>query len=162
MLNSKDKKGMKYNSGFILSVLSVVLSLSSCADFMDRYPLDSPSTETFYSNDEEMTLALNGCYTNITFLAANVMPFELNLDMMSDIGWERTAGSQPQIVWQGSHNANSGIFYDIWNNYYKGIGRCNRLLEGMEKGRENHRAPKRSRDRLRPGFSGSGSVRSSL
>lgn len=128
---------MKYNSGFILSVLSVVLSLSSCADFMDRYPLDSPSTETFYSNDEEMTLALNGCYTNITFLAANVMPFELNLDMMSDIGWERTAGSQPQIVGQGSHNANSGIFYDIWNNYYKGIGRCNRLLEGMEKGREN-------------------------
>lgn len=128
---------MKYNSEFILSVLSVVLSLSSCADFMDRYPLDSPSTETFYSNDEEMTLALNGCYTNITFLAANVMPFELNLDMMSDIGWERTAGSQPQIVGQGSHNANSGIFYDIWNNYYKGIGRCNRLLEGMEKGREN-------------------------
>ena len=63
MLNSKGEKGMKYNSEFILSVLSVVLSLSSCADFMDRYPLDSPSTETFYSNDEEMTLALNGCYT---------------------------------------------------------------------------------------------------
>ncbi|MCD7850381.1 MAG: RagB/SusD family nutrient uptake outer membrane protein [Parabacteroides sp.] len=125
---------MKYNKFFMLVL--VTLMLSGCSGFMDRYPLDSPSTETFYSNSDEMMMALNGCYTRITFTPWSYMPFELSLDMMSDIGWDRTAG-QPQTIGQGAHNANSSGFYSIWENYYEGIGRCNRLLEGMEKGRNN-------------------------
>ena len=130
---------MKHNSitKSAFNLLSVILLFSSCTDFMNRYPLDSPSTETFYSNEEEMRMALNGCYSKLSFTPWNVMPFELSLDMMTDIGWKRTAGSQPQIIGQGGHDANTSAFYSIWDNYYTGIGRCNRLLEGMKKGKNN-------------------------
>jgi hypothetical protein len=127
---------MKHNNLFISATMIIVLILSGCSDFMDRFPLDSPSTETFYSNEEEMTMALNGCYSRLSFTPWNVMPFELNLDMMSDIGWERTAGSQPQTIGQGEHNASTPAFYTIWTHYYGGIGRCNRLLEGMTKNKD--------------------------
>jgi len=117
-------------------IIGLSILLSSCSSFMDRYPLDSPSTETFYSNKDEMNMALNGCYSKITYTAWSLMPYEMHLDMMSDIGWFR-GGYPSQTIAQGSHNANTGAFYEIWSTYYEGIGRCNRLLEGIEKNKSN-------------------------
>jgi len=119
----------------IVLVIISVCTLSGCADFMDRYPLDSPSTETFYSNKDEMTLALNGCYSDLVFTAWwSRMPLEMFLDEMTDIGWFRGG---TQVIGQGASNASTSEYYDIWSHYYEGIGRCNRLLEGMEKNKGN-------------------------
>lgn len=125
---------MKYN--IILISIVLVSVLPSCSGFMDRYPLDSPSSETFYSNKEEMIMALNACYERLTFTPWSQMPFEMHLDLMSDIGWDRTAEAT-QIIGQGSHDASTYGFFQIWSNYYDGIGRCNRLLEGMEKNKSS-------------------------
>jgi hypothetical protein len=122
---------MKYIK-IAISAIVLSFSLSSCSEFMDRYPLDSPSTETFYSTEEEMTMALNGCYSNCLFMTA-YMPYPMFLDMASDIGWYRSTSHAFTQIGNGSHTASTAMFYSIWTHYYNCIGKCNRLIEGVEK-----------------------------
>ena len=74
---------------YILFALVMAL-FSSCADYLDRYPMDSPSNATFLSNQEEMEMGITSCY-NPLWLTYWGLPFNLALDYASDIGYERNA-----------------------------------------------------------------------
>lgn len=41
---------------------SLLLCTSSCADMLDRFPLDSLSPETYYNNEQELKTATNNFY----------------------------------------------------------------------------------------------------
>ena len=49
----------------ILSILtaSCILTLSSCEDWLDKYPLAQMSPETFFSNENELQAFSNTFYT---------------------------------------------------------------------------------------------------
>ena len=49
----------------ILSILTVgcALTLSSCEDWLDKYPLAQMSPETFFSNENELQAFSNTFYT---------------------------------------------------------------------------------------------------
>lgn len=48
---------------FIISILvSLPILFSSCSDYLDRYPVDSLSPETFWKTEDDAHLAMVGCY----------------------------------------------------------------------------------------------------
>ena len=50
----------------ILSILTIgcALTLSSCEDWLDKYPLSKMSPETFFSNENELQAFSNKFYTS--------------------------------------------------------------------------------------------------
>lgn len=69
-----------------LFILSLVISLSSCEDFLDRAPLDTLSEADFYKTTADMRAAVNGFYTdlsgwNVLAVGSNTLP-----DSFSDLG----------------------------------------------------------------------------
>jgi len=111
------------------------LFLSSCEDYLDREPLNNPSDGTFLATETEMEMALAACYNNL-WQDFETMTFFLSLDQGSDIGYDRNA-SDLQTMAQGAADATSGIAKSYWTAFYKGIAKCNYLLQNMERGEAN-------------------------
>lgn len=112
-------------------MLLIMLS-SSCEDYLDRAPLDRPSSTTFWSNEGELILAVNGCYNTLSYTQTGPIPFFMIFDIMSDIGWNRSATSLSPIR-LGAATTDNTHFLSIWRVLYQGISSCNLLLENMDK-----------------------------
>lgn len=118
---------------FIYSIFAVVM-LFSCVDYLEKYPLDAPSNETFYSNQDEILLAVNACYN---FITARVewpwIPTSFLIDAVTDIQATRSNSSNAVFIKRGDLNSTSILSRDLWRHYYAGINRTNSLLENMHK-----------------------------
>ncbi|MCT1523881.1 RagB/SusD family nutrient uptake outer membrane protein [Sphingobacterium hotanense] len=99
-------------------------------DYLTRYPLDSPSNETFLTNEEELEMAVTGVY-NALWYSYSGTPFALTFDYASDIGWDRNTNDL-QYLGAGLGNPNNGYTREIWAQLYKGISRCNNILDKSE------------------------------
>ena len=110
---------------YILSTLLFV----SCSDFLDKYPLDSPSDKTFLANQTEIEMAVVGCYTNL-YLNWEGMPFFLAFEALSDNGWDRNTNDVQKLS-QGANDATSSFARDVWSSCYSGISRCNYLINNI-------------------------------
>ena len=115
--------------------LILLVFFSSCEDALDRLPLDAPSDQTFFSNQTELELAINGAYRDL-YWRSSAMPFPLLLDNATDLGFLRTDFSGMQAYSQGAHSSVTSGFSETWDIMYSGIGRCNNLLNNMERARE--------------------------
>lgn len=87
---------------FKLIILSVVLSLSSCDDFLDKTPLDEVSEATFYSTPSDLQAAVSGFYNDLPGWSALSIGYNILPDMYSDLG---TA--------QEPSNRLSGLSYEV-------------------------------------------------
>ena len=124
--------------------LAVLIIGTSCEDYLDRLPLDSPSNQTFYSTQDEIIMAVNACYNNITSFYNNDdgvawvtnLPDLFLRDHFTDIEATR---SNPYIYipFKNGTIASGTIFaLEEWKWFYTGISRVNSLLEGMPKAQE--------------------------
>jgi len=100
------------------------------------YPLDKPSSATYPKNENELTMAIWGCYGSLWSGTNYGMVMSALLDITTDIAWER-AEVPMQSIGNGSHDVNNTWVVDLWKNFYIGIGRCNYLLDNMERAQEN-------------------------
>src|SRR5690606_35891329 len=116
----------------ILFLLIALLLTTSCERYLDRSPLDRPSSNTFWSNEGELILAVNGCYSTLTHTQSGPIPFFMIFDLMSDIGWNRSANTLSPIR-LGVATTDNTEFLSIWNTLYEGISSCNLLLENMNR-----------------------------
>ena len=121
----------------ITFVVMAIITLSSCEEYLDKFPLDKPSDATFYSTESELNLAVNGVYSDLYFHPANSTQLNLLLDCVSDIGWDRDANSAFQLLARGLQNPTQKLFSDAWFQYYSTISKCNLLLANMHKAKEN-------------------------
>ena len=121
----------------IILVVMVIIALSSCDEYLDKFPLDKPSDATFYSTESELKLGVNGIYSDLYFHPANSTQLNLLLDCVSDIGWDRDANSPFQLLARGLQNPTLKLFSDTWFQYYSTISKCNLLLANMHKAKEN-------------------------
>ncbi len=112
--------------------LLFLVTISSCGDYLDRSPLDQPSSNTFWSTEGELILAVNGCYNTLTYTQTGPIPFFMIFDLMTDIGWNRSATSLSPIR-LGVATTDNSEFYSIWRVLYEGISSCNLLLENMHR-----------------------------
>lgn len=111
------------------------LIVSACEEALDRQPLDAPSDETFFSNQAELTLAINGVYRDLYWRDGG-MPFMMALDNATDLGFLRSDFGGMQTFSRGAHTSETGGFADTWEQMYSGINRANNLLVNMERARD--------------------------
>jgi hypothetical protein len=107
--------------------------LASCKkDFLDRQPLDELVESTFFKNEEQLQLAVNGCYAYLK--GKNAVDLE-------NLGDNTINSSQNDYfrISTGKFNSDLGSINNEWASAYDGIRRCNTFLVNYEKaeGRQN-------------------------
>ncbi len=124
----------KINNIFISLIL--VLVMGSCADkVLDLEPLGNPTDATFFSDANQINLALNGLYGVFSGPGMEGLPYAVFMEnMMTDNALYRLTDGNDGLraMSNSTHDANSG-FRGPYNTYYVAIGRANNLLNNMEK-----------------------------
>jgi hypothetical protein len=125
---------MKNLCKYVFSILfvGILFVMGGCDKYLDRSPLDGPSDEKYFANQEELTLVVNGLYSAVVFHPTDDMPINLTLDDATDIGWDRNT-SDLQAVGRGDYDSNNGYIRNIWTNSYKVISKCNFILDNISK-----------------------------
>ncbi|MBB6327803.1 hypothetical protein FHS59_003446 [Algoriphagus iocasae] len=119
------------NTIIYIAVLFVLLIAPACDDqYLDRLPLDSPSSETFFANETELEMAVTGVYNRLMYKTQGAVWF-LTFDFASDDGWDRN-GSALQALGRGEQNADNGYTNGFWSNFYRAINRVNAITSGSE------------------------------
>ncbi|QEC52500.1 putative outer membrane starch-binding protein [Anseongella ginsenosidimutans] len=100
----------------------------SCQDYLERFPLDSPSDETFLRSEAELDMAVTACYNRLWYKPPGTdQPFMLSLECASDLGWDRNS-SGLQTLGRGSATPDNDYTGSFWEHFYRGVGRCNYIL----------------------------------
>lgn len=101
---------------------AILLSLTSCSDFLERGPKDELSPSSFWSKEADATLAVVGCYS---FMEVNSTP--IYFDAISDnaFSFHRFAGWQ--VIGNGSMSPGETQMKNFMD--FKGIHACNEYLE---------------------------------
>lgn len=118
----------------IVTITVVSFIVISCSDDMNLTPLDAPSSETFFTNQSELELAINGVYNSTFHWSVAGTPWILALELTTDNGFARSYGMNS--VPEGGAGASTGVFGSYWSNFYTAIGRANNLLDNMSRAEE--------------------------
>jgi hypothetical protein len=138
MLNFKKRNEMNkhiLNKTKYLIVFIFLFNTACEDDYLGRNPLDGPSSSSFYSNEEELLMGLYGCYKGLNFEAKKHRPWPVIMDVTTDIAWNRS-NHQLQYIGNGSHDSDNGSVLTVWREFYQTIGRCNFLLDNMDKAKD--------------------------
>jgi hypothetical protein len=119
------------NINFIIVGFIAMLLVGCNKDYLNRYPEDQPNSATYYVTADQLTLAVNAAYSNLSY-TQDGFPYQLQLEGTSDLIWQRPA-TDAQTIGLGQHTSNTGMIKTIWTQSYIGIGRCNMLLDNMMK-----------------------------
>lgn len=106
---------------------------TSCSDFLNKYPLNGPSSVNFLQTEDELRLAINGLYNSLWFHSLSATgQWEYITDCATDIAYDRNA-SVLTVAAQGSLTSTHEEVETVWQHYYKSIARCNFVLENINK-----------------------------
>jgi hypothetical protein len=124
---------------FFLSVFASLILFSACNKFLDRQPLDSLSSETFFQTEAEMELGLNGVYAASFWAFPNNMPLLWAIETTTDVALKRVGNAEDQIAAGdgGPFLINNSLTTTAWSQAYKLVTHSNMLLDGMQKGKTN-------------------------
>jgi len=130
---------MKKNLAYI--TLMVLLIVTGCDTALERYPLDVPSAETFYTNETEVQGGVNACYSFVVASNNGYLSPEFSWDALSDIVFIRGGGFAQNIL-LSVLDYKEGYFRTLWLNMYQGVARCNLMLEKIEANKDKITADK--------------------
>lgn len=85
-----------------LFILILVISLSSCEDYLDRAPLDTISEADFYKTTADLRAGVNGFYNDLPGWSSEAVGFNILPDSYSDMG-----------ITENPPNRLSGLSYDV-------------------------------------------------
>lgn len=106
--------------------LLMIATLALGCEKLDRFPLDKPSADTFYSNKTELDLAVNALYNNALY--------PQDAEEWGDNYWQRT-GNGNDII-HGTTTIQSATYSGAWLTAYKGIARSNGILDNINKAKD--------------------------
>ena len=120
----------------IVYIIALAALASGCQDFLDRQPLDTPSSATFYSNEAEIRIGLTGVYNAAFWNNRGNVPDLKRMESTTDLVISRKTDPEAQIAMgdQGPFVIGNAISELGWAQGYKLIARANDLLEGMKRG----------------------------
>jgi hypothetical protein len=114
----------KFTIGLIL-----LFSLASCEDFIDKEPLSDYLSSNFYNNEASIKQGTNGAYQGL-YMESSLLPFFTLYDMYTPMGIERSDNSSIGV---SNFNLENSFVVELqFANFYKGVGRCNAILDGAE------------------------------
>jgi len=115
----------------ILSTLAILLIMTGCQR-LDLNPLSEGSSENWYKNDNEITLALNDLYRDALWHVESTRLY--NTDRWTD-DW-----NQREYLYDWVAGSVTGEWADAtatWTNTYKGITRANTILSSLNNAANN-------------------------
>jgi len=111
----------------LFSFFISALALVSCKkDFLERLPLDELVDETFFKNEEQLQLAVNGCYAYLKGKGT------VDYENLADNTINSSFGDYLRIG-SGDYPSDIGSINSEWATDYDGIRRCNAFLEKYQK-----------------------------
>ncbi len=123
---------MKTKIYYCLIAVFIAVMPACQKNYLDKNPLSGPSDETFFVNQDELVLAINGIYKYAGYSAIDAMPLNLCIDDGTDIGWDRN-NSPLQSLGKGDHDSNNGFALTVWTEAYRVIAKCNFVLDNIDK-----------------------------
>lgn len=111
---------------FIAAILFATVFSSCQKNFLDRTPLDQISDATFWKNESQLTLALNGLYAYLK------NDETVTLDQLGDNSINYNSGDDYRLVSSGNYGSDIGLVNNQWVNAYQGIRRCNVFLANYQ------------------------------
>ncbi|NDC78191.1 MAG: hypothetical protein EBZ67_10015, partial [Chitinophagia bacterium] len=72
----------------LICIVSAVLSAGCTKNYLDRFPEDQPSSATYYTTADQLTLAVNSAYNNLSY-QQDGYPYQMQLECTSDVMWQR-------------------------------------------------------------------------
>lgn len=119
----------------IYTTLFGLLALLSCSDkVLDLQPLGNPTDATFFSNENELQLAINGVYGRLSEPDEEILPLTMYMDaILTDNALYRITDNNDGLraLSNSAHDPNSG--FSFYGSYYRSIGRANAMLDNMER-----------------------------
>lgn len=126
---------------FLYTVLTMTFLVSGCEKAIERYPLDVPAAQTFYTNETEITGGVNACYNFIVAGNNGYLSPEYSMDGMAETVFIRGGGFAQNLL-QSVLDFKEGYFRSLWLSMYQGVGRCNLMLEKIEANKDKITADK--------------------
>lgn len=114
-----------------ITLLSALFGLTSCDDQLDQKPVSSTTAESFYTNTNDFTQAVNGVYSKLTSYPSQVLWLgEMrsdNLNVLHDGNrdWQGINDFSPNIT-------TTGFISSAWNDNFNGIFNANSVLQALE------------------------------
>lgn len=125
---------MNYKKYILIpSVTVLFFGAVSCKKYLDKAPLDTITSEAFYTNATQVDQALTGIYS--AYGARTMSPgfgnptsYYSKMDLYTEIGLERGLNG---TIGSGAYNPTDGTIREIWAGFYQVIQRANSLLFNM-------------------------------
>lgn len=117
-------------------ILFLAFASMSCDDFLNRQPLDTPSSASFLANEAEIKLALTGVYSAAFWTRTGLVPDLKRIEATTDLIIARKTDPESLIA-QGDNGpfvAGNAWSENEWAQGYKVVARANDVLEGMKRG----------------------------
>ncbi|QNL52270.1 RagB/SusD family nutrient uptake outer membrane protein [Olivibacter sp. SDN3] len=119
-----------------LSIVAIVSLLMACKkDFLDRNPLNSVSSQIFWTSEEDVNTALTGVYSR---LQQNFLGYErVYLDGLSDNAFldpgENNQPNMQNMTIGGISPGLTGAMVNMYTTPYRAIASCNYFLDNVDK-----------------------------
>lgn len=125
------KNIIKYISGFgVVLSATMMISLTSCSDYLEKQPLSQYLSNSFYNNEEAIKQGAAGCYQMLYQNLAsfsNIPPMVL-WDCYTPFGVERADNSSIGV---GTLDLRTNYTIEYtWSTLYTSVARCNAVLDG--------------------------------
>ena len=125
---------MKAKNFIIYSTLVLLFTISGCKKILDQPLRGQYVTTNFFTNDANAVLAVNACYSSLTFTDASSNAIWVLGDVASDDAIKGgSAGDQAdfQSIGDFNINPNNAAVEAVWKRYYQGVFTCNVVTDGL-------------------------------
>lgn len=113
-----------------LTAMAVLVVLLASCSLLEPDP-KIISSDTYYSNQKEVTYGLAGVYGAITSESFYGNNYSLMCSNIDDLCYYNNSSNTAYIQYN-RHNASTAEIYDMWYIIYKGINNANDFIEAME------------------------------
>src|SRR5690606_5718213 len=120
----------KHKNKLYASVLLGALIFSSCSDFLDRFPQDQISDETYWNTQQQLEMAVTAIYSRVK--AKNFVDME---NLAENTMWPTT--NQYKDIGSGVFPVTQPTVDGEWRNMYRDVRECNAFLENYQGAIEN-------------------------
>ena len=117
---------------YLIYTVILVFACSSCEDLLDKQPMDTLSPNNFWATPENALEGLVGCYDALAQSGREGFPvWDLwgSRDLLTPVGMSRNADFN--VIAEGTADPTSTLFQQCWSELYKGVVRCNDLLDNI-------------------------------
>ncbi|HTN38121.1 MAG TPA: RagB/SusD family nutrient uptake outer membrane protein [Arachidicoccus sp.] len=119
----------------LVALCQLALFQSCQKGFLDKEPSDQPSGASFFANENDLKLAINGAYTGLYWESARV-PYPMWLESSTDYSFDRGDYGGMLTAQSGQYGTETTVFYSIWSSLYTKIASCNNILTNMHLAKE--------------------------